>query len=71
MAKFFTYRQACTLRKFIVSMKTSSRVGQRATVFSILSLFNYPVNEAACPPVNTVYSPIMPSEGIYTLMRVH
>ena len=48
-----------------------SRIGQCATVFSILSLFKYPLNEAACPPVSTVYSPFMPSEDIYTLMRVH
>ena len=60
-----------TLRKRIVSMNTSTRVGQCATVFSILSLFNYPLNEAACPPVSTVYSPIMPSKDIYTLMRIH
>ena len=60
-----------TLRKLIVSMNTSSRVGQCATVFSILSLFNYPLNEAAYPPFSTVYSPIIPSEGIYRLMRVH
>ena len=52
-------------------MNTSSRVEQCATVFSILNLFNYPLNEAACPPVSTVYSPIMPSEGIYILMSVH
>ena len=51
-------------------MKTSSRFRQYATVFSILSLFNYLLIEAACPPVRTVYSQIMPSEGIYTLMRV-
>ena len=50
-----------------MSMNTSSRVGQCATAFSILSLFNNPLNDAASPPVSTVYSPIMPSEGIYTL----
>ena len=43
--------------------------GKCATVFSILSLFNYPLNEVACPPVSTVYSPTMPSEASYTLMR--
>ena len=38
----------------------------------ILSLINYPLNEAACPPVSTIYySPIMPSEGIYTRMYVY
>ena len=42
-----------TLRKLFVSTNTSSRVGQNATVFSILSLFNYPLNEADCPPVST------------------
>ena len=47
------------------------RVGQCTTVFSILRLFIYLLNEAACPPFSTVYSPVMPSEGIYTLMRVH
>ena len=46
-------------------MITSSRVGQCATKFRILTLFISQVNEAACPPVSTVYSPIMPSEGIY------
>ena len=60
-----------SLRKLIVSMNTNSRIGQCATVVSILSLFNSPLNEAACPPVSTVYSPIMPSEGIYTLIRLH
>ena len=59
-----------TLRKLIVSTNTSSRVGQCATVFSIQSLFNYPLNEAACSPDSTVYSPIMPYEGIYTLTSV-
>ena len=59
------------LRNLIVSMNTSSRVGQCATVFSILSQFNYPLNEAACSPASTVHSPIMSSEGIYTLIRVH
>ena len=51
-----------SLGKLIVAMNTSSRVGQCATVFSILSLFNYPLNKAACPPVCTLYSCIMPSE---------
>ena len=60
-----------TLRKLIVPMKTSGRVGQYATVSSILNLFNYPLNEAAYPLVSIVYSPIMPSEDIYTLLRVH
>ena len=55
----------------IVFMDTSSCIGQCATFFSNLGLFNYPLNEAACPLVSTVYSPIMPSEGIYTFMRVH
>ena len=44
-------RLATTLRKSIVSMNTSSRVGQGATVFSILSLFNCLLNEATCPLV--------------------
>ena len=53
-------------------MNTSSCVDQCANVFSIIGLFNYPLNEADCPPViYTVHSPIMPSEGIYTLMRIH
>ena len=52
-------------------MNTSSRVGQCSTMFSILSLFNHPLNEAACPQISTVYSPIMPSEVIYTLIRAH
>ena len=51
-------------------MNTSSRVEQCATMFTILSLFNYPLNEADFPLVSTVYSPIMPFEGIYTLIRV-
>ena len=55
-----------TLRKLVVSMNPSSHVGQCAIMFSILSLFNYPLNEASCSPVNTFYSLIMPSEGIYT-----
>ena len=61
----------CHTEKIIASMNTSSRAGQCATVFSILNLFNYPLNKAACAPVSKVYSAIMPSEGIYTLMRVH
>ena len=60
-----------TLRKLIVSINTSTRVGQCATVFTIISLFSYPVNEAACPPVSTAYSPIMSSEVVYASMRVH
>ena len=39
------------LRILIVSMNASSGVGHCATVFSILSPFDYPLNEAACPPV--------------------
>ena len=46
-----------------MSINTSSFVGQCATVFRILSLLAYPLNQAACPPVNTVYFPILPSEG--------
>ena len=41
-----------------MSRNTSIRVGQSATALGILSLFNYPLNEAACLPVSTVYSPI-------------
>ena len=59
------------LRKSIVFMNTSSRVRQCATVFSILSLFNYPLNKVVFPAVSTVYSPIMLSKGIYTIIRVH
>ena len=65
------YNIVTTLRKLIMSMNTSNRVGQCAIVLSSLSLFNYSLNEAACPPVSTVYSPVMPSEGIYTLIRVY
>ena len=54
-----------------MSMNTSSRVGQCVTVFSILTLFNYALNEGACLPVSSAYSPIMLSEAIYTLMRLH
>ena len=46
-SKLFIYHtiKLHTLRKLIVSMNTSSRDGQCATVFSILSPFNYPLNE--------------------------
>ena len=73
LARLIAIAVVHTLRKINVSMKTSSSVGQCAPVFSILILFNYPLNKAACPPgpVNTVYSPIMPSEVIYTLMRIY
>ena len=57
--------------KLIVPINTSSRVRQCATVFSILRLFNYSLNKAACPLVSTVYFPIMPSEGFHTLKRIH
>ena len=57
-----------TLRKLIVSMNTSSRVWQCSAVLSILSLFNYLSNEAACSLVCLGYPPIMPTESIYTLM---
>ena len=60
-----------TLRKSIVSMNTSSRVGQCATVFSISNQFNYPLNEVACLPVSTAYSQIIVYEGIYTLMGIY
>ena len=60
-----------SLRKLIVTMNTSSRVLQCVTVFSILNLLNYPLNEAACRPVSTAYSMITSSEGIYTPMRAH
>ena len=61
-----------TLRKFIMSMNTSSRVGQCATAFSILSLFNYPLNETAHPPVSTAYSSKKNNtiRGIDTAIRV-
>ena len=60
-------------RILIVSMNPSSCVGQLCgSMFSILILLNYyPLNEAACPPVCTAYSPIVPSEDIYTLTPVH
>ena len=32
----------------------------------ITGLFNYPLNEAACPSVIMVYSPIKAGEDIYT-----
>ena len=52
-------------------MNTSSSAGQYPTVFRILNLFNYPLSEAAYPPVSIVYCPIVHFDGIYTLMRVH
>ena len=60
--------RACTEKILYMSVNTSSRAGQCATVFSILSLFNYTLYEAVCPPVSTVYSPTLPSESIYTLI---
>ena len=71
VSRNYQYIIVHSLRKLFECMNTRSRVRQCATVFSILNLFNYPLNEPACPPVSTVYSPIMPSKGIYTLMRVH
>ena len=56
---------------FVVEYKKLCSATLRKLTVTILSLFNYPLNEAACPPVSTVYSLIMPSEGSYTLMRVH
>ena len=49
-----THSRYHTLIKLIVFMNTSSRARQCETVFSILSICNYLLNEAACPPVSTV-----------------
>ena len=57
-----TFTDFHTLRKLIVSMNTSSRVGQ-CSVFK-----SYPITHF---PVSTVYSLIMLTEVIYTLMRVY
>ena len=64
-------RNIGSLRKLMVLKNTNSHFGKCSTVLSIISPFHYPLNEAACPPGSTVYSPIIPYEGIYTLMRVH
>ena len=69
--RYYIHVYVLALRKLIRSMNMSSRIGQCATVFSILSLFNYPLNETVCRPVRTVDSPIMPFKGIYKYVCVH
>ena len=58
------------MRKLIVCNNTSNRAGYRAIMFTSLSLCDILFIEAVCPPVTTVYSKIILSESITTLMRV-